>query len=121
MASEPEPRPSCSTAPCCARGSARAGKGRVTFLLDRVAEDMAERLQAVTAGIQDAADIWTPGDQLRNAGCDRFASINSRRICRIASREAAACAGIARPRGLRAGAFSSSTICPACWRRSAAR
>src|SRR5882757_824826 len=31
-----------------------------TFLLDRVAEDMAERLAAVTRDFLDAADIWTP-------------------------------------------------------------
>src|SRR5215813_10667717 len=32
-----------------------------TFLLDRVLEDMAERLSAVKRDFADAADIWTPG------------------------------------------------------------
>jgi SAM-dependent methyltransferase len=38
--------------------------GPVMFLLDRVAEDMADRLQAVTREFSDAADIWTPGTAL---------------------------------------------------------
>src|SRR6185295_17156715 len=37
------------------------------FLLDRVAEDMAERLSAVMRDFADAADLWTPGDGLRLA------------------------------------------------------
>jgi len=37
----------------------------VTFLLDRVADDMAERLSAVMRDFADAADIWTPGEGLR--------------------------------------------------------
>jgi SAM-dependent methyltransferase len=44
-----------------------ARMGAVAFLLDRVAEDMAERLQAVLRVFQHAADIGTPGDQVRNA------------------------------------------------------
>jgi SAM-dependent methyltransferase len=39
--------------------------GRVTFLLERIAEDMAERLSAVMREFKDAADIGTPGDELR--------------------------------------------------------
>ena len=38
-----------------------------TFLLDRVAEDMAERLHAVLREFRTAADIGTEGDQLRDA------------------------------------------------------
>jgi SAM-dependent methyltransferase len=38
-----------------------------TFLLDRVAEDMAERLHAVLREFSSAADIGTVGDQVRNA------------------------------------------------------
>jgi SAM-dependent methyltransferase len=38
-----------------------------TFLLDRVAEDMAERLHAVLREFTNAADIGTTGDQVRNA------------------------------------------------------
>jgi SAM-dependent methyltransferase len=41
--------------------------GMATFLLDRVAEDMAERLHAVLRGFTAAADIGTSGDQIRNA------------------------------------------------------
>ncbi|MES2197092.1 MAG: methyltransferase domain-containing protein [Pseudomonadota bacterium] len=41
--------------------------GAATFLLDRVAEDMAERLQAVLREFRAAADIGTAGEQLRNA------------------------------------------------------
>jgi SAM-dependent methyltransferase len=49
----------------------RAVRAPATFLLDRVAEDTAERLQAVLREFKSAADIGTPGDQLRNAlaGC----------------------------------------------------
>jgi hypothetical protein len=32
-----------------------------TFLLDRVAEDMEERLHAVLRDFSDVADIWSPG------------------------------------------------------------
>jgi SAM-dependent methyltransferase len=38
-----------------------------TFLLDRVAEDMVERLHAVLREFSSAADIGTSGDQVRNA------------------------------------------------------
>ncbi|WP_375415300.1 methyltransferase domain-containing protein [uncultured Bradyrhizobium sp.] len=41
--------------------------GGATFLLDRVAEDMAERLHAVLREFSSAADIGTPGSQLRDA------------------------------------------------------
>ena len=49
--------------------------GPVTFLLDRVREDMEERLQAVTRNFADVADIWTPGELLRKPVADRFQSI----------------------------------------------
>jgi SAM-dependent methyltransferase len=43
----------------------RAGKlGPVTFLLDRVVEDMADRLQAVTRKFDVIADVWSPDDVL---------------------------------------------------------
>jgi SAM-dependent methyltransferase len=35
--------------------------GPATFLLDRVQEDMADRLAAVKRDFSDVADIWTPG------------------------------------------------------------
>ena len=41
--------------------------GGATFLLDRVAEDAAERLHAVLREFSSAADIGTSGNQVRNA------------------------------------------------------
>jgi SAM-dependent methyltransferase len=41
--------------------------GPAAFLLDRVAEDMSERLHAVLREFANATDIGTPGDQVRNA------------------------------------------------------
>jgi SAM-dependent methyltransferase len=41
--------------------------GTATFLLDRVAEDMAERLHAVLREFSSAADIGTTGDRVRDA------------------------------------------------------
>jgi SAM-dependent methyltransferase len=41
--------------------------GAATFLLDRIAEDMAERLHAVVRDFTSAADVGTPGDQVRDA------------------------------------------------------
>ena len=41
--------------------------GPATFLLDRVAEDMAERLHAVLREFKSAADIGTAGGQVRDA------------------------------------------------------
>jgi SAM-dependent methyltransferase len=46
-----------------------------TFLLDRVAEDMDERLHAVLRDFADAADIWSPGEVLRRPARDRFKSV----------------------------------------------
>lgn len=59
---------------------ARAARfGPVTFLLDRVAEDMRERLGVVLRDFKDVADIWTPGDILEDVlgrtAPDRFVSI----------------------------------------------
>jgi SAM-dependent methyltransferase len=42
-------------------------QGAATFLLDRVAEDMAGRLHAVLREFTNAVDIGTTGDQVRNA------------------------------------------------------
>jgi SAM-dependent methyltransferase len=50
-----------------ARLARAMGSGPATFLLDRVAEDMAERLQAVLREFKNAADVGTPSDQVRNA------------------------------------------------------
>ena len=49
--------------------------GPAAFLLDRVGEDMEERLQAVLRDFTDVADIWTPGDGLRKQARDRFKSV----------------------------------------------
>ena len=49
--------------------------GSATFLLDRVAEDMQERLHAVLRDFADVADVWTPGETLRNALSGRFTSV----------------------------------------------
>src|SRR5581483_519250 len=46
--------------------------GPAAFLLDRVAEDFGDRLQAVMRSFADVADIWTPGG-LRLP--DRFTSV----------------------------------------------
>jgi SAM-dependent methyltransferase len=53
---------------------ARRG-GPATFLLDRVAEDMEERLHAVLRDFSDVAEIWTPGTVLRAPLRDRFKSV----------------------------------------------
>jgi len=50
-----------------ARQSRASGLGPATFLLDRVAADMAERLHAVLREFKHAADVGTPGDPVRNA------------------------------------------------------
>jgi SAM-dependent methyltransferase len=50
-----------------ARQSRALRLGPATFLLDRVAEDMAERLQAVLREFKRAADVGTAGDQVLNA------------------------------------------------------
>ena len=49
--------------------------GPATFLLDRIAEDAEERLQAVLRDFVDVADIWTPGALLRTSSRDQFKSI----------------------------------------------
>jgi SAM-dependent methyltransferase len=54
----------------------RALRGEpATFLLDRVAEDMEERLHAVLRDFAEVADIWTPGEVLRAPSRDRFKSV----------------------------------------------
>jgi SAM-dependent methyltransferase len=54
----------------------RARRGEpATFLLDRVVEDMADRLQAVRRDFFEVADIWTPGMALEEGLRVRFPSI----------------------------------------------
>jgi len=48
-------------------------QGPVTFLLDRVMEDMDERLSTVKREFSIAAEIWTPGEGC--LPCDRFKSV----------------------------------------------
>ncbi|HWZ07947.1 MAG TPA: methyltransferase domain-containing protein, partial [Bradyrhizobium sp.] len=49
--------------------------GAATFLLDRVAEDLGGRLNAVLREFSDVADVWTPGEILANALRKRFKSV----------------------------------------------
>jgi SAM-dependent methyltransferase len=49
------------------RRARAAALGPATFLLDRVAEDMADRLSAVLRTFEIAADVATPGDAVRRA------------------------------------------------------
>ena len=57
---------SSSTVLSCARGArARRRSGRSTFLLDRVAEDVADRLAAVLRRFERAVDLGTPTDAVR--------------------------------------------------------
>ena len=46
--------------------------GVAEFLLDRVAEDIEERLHAVLREFSDVADVWTPGDMLRGPARARY-------------------------------------------------
>jgi len=57
----------------CARLARARKQGGVTFLLDRVTEDLADRLAAVRRDFADVADIWSPRDVLPPAG--RFKSV----------------------------------------------
>jgi len=49
--------------------------GSADFLLDRVAEDIDERLHAVLRDFSSVADVWTPGDILRGPIRARFKSL----------------------------------------------
>jgi SAM-dependent methyltransferase len=54
--------------------------GAVTFLLDRVVEDLEDRLAAVNRNFVHVADIWTPGDALTTRlrrRCDGIAHIEA--------------------------------------------
>jgi len=75
--------PSPTTAPLLfdrallrARQSRASRLGAATFLLDRVAEDMAERLHAVLREFREGADIGTSGEQLRAALSGRVGSLS---------------------------------------------
>jgi SAM-dependent methyltransferase len=47
-------------------------QGAATFLLDRVVEDISDRLAAVKRNFHDVADVWTAGDGLQPAFAGRF-------------------------------------------------
>jgi SAM-dependent methyltransferase len=55
-----------------ARQNRARNLGPVTFLLDRIAEDMAERLNAILRDFNSAAEVGTPGDQVRLALAGRL-------------------------------------------------
>jgi SAM-dependent methyltransferase len=54
--------------------------GPAEFLLDRVAEDMEERLHAVLRDFSGAADVWTPGLVLRGPIRERFKTLTHLRL-----------------------------------------
>src|ERR1700689_4230671 len=56
----------------CSRLGRAQRLGPASFLLDRVAEDMAERLNAVLRDFKSAAEIGTPGTQVGPALAARF-------------------------------------------------
>jgi SAM-dependent methyltransferase len=76
MAPNPKPAPILfDRALLRARWMRAEEAGPATFLLDRVAEDMAERLQAVLRKFEAAADVGTPGDQVRGALAERVGQL----------------------------------------------
>jgi SAM-dependent methyltransferase len=77
MAADPTAAPILFDRALLRARQARALRGQpATFLLDRVVEDMAERLQAVTRNFLDVADVWTPGTALQELLRGRFTSIS---------------------------------------------
>jgi SAM-dependent methyltransferase len=52
-----------------------ASLGPANFLLDRVVDDMVERLAAVMRDFRDVADIWTPGEGLQSRLGERVGSV----------------------------------------------
>ena len=75
MAPNPNAAPILFDRPLLRIRQNRALRAPATFLLDRIAEDAAERLQAVLRPFSNAADIGTPGDQLRDALAGRVAQL----------------------------------------------
>src|SRR3954469_12005663 len=65
MAQDPQTPPALfDRALLHARQRRARAQGEVAFLLDRVDEDMAERLAAVVREFHQAVDLWTPGEGL---------------------------------------------------------
>jgi SAM-dependent methyltransferase len=76
MAPTPQTAPILFDRALLAKRQRRAARlGPATFLLDRVGEDMAERLHAVTRDFVRAADLWTPADGLQRALAGRLPSL----------------------------------------------
>lgn len=76
MASNPTAAPLLFDRALLRARQSRARRGEpATFLLDRVAEDFAERLHAVLRDFKAAADVGTEGDQLRNALAGRVGQL----------------------------------------------
>jgi len=74
MSSPPPPAPNLFDRALLRARQARAQRqGAATFLLDRVAEEMAERLHAVLRDFTSVADVWTPGAALPP---ERYASVD---------------------------------------------
>src|SRR5262245_55220153 len=57
------------------RRARAAALGPATFLLERAADDLAERLAAVLRTFELAADLGTPGDAVRRALAGRVGRI----------------------------------------------
>lgn len=76
MASTPNAAPDLFDRALLRARQARAVKqGAETFLLDRVAEELAERVQAVLREFKSAADVGTVNDQVRDALAVRIPQI----------------------------------------------
>jgi len=76
MASNPSSPPVLFDRALLRKRQRRAAQlGAATFLLDRVAEDMADRAAAVLRDFGAAADIDSPGDQVRRALAPRLGDI----------------------------------------------
>ena len=76
MASNPAPAPILfDRALLGARLKRAQADGAATFLLDRAAEDMTDRLLAVARTFAAAADLWTPGAGLAEAARGRAGSV----------------------------------------------
>ena len=76
MATDPTAAPALFDRALLRARQVRAEKmGATTFLLDRIAEDMAERLHAVLREFSGSADIGTPGNQVRGVLAGRVGQL----------------------------------------------
>jgi SAM-dependent methyltransferase len=76
MAADPNAAPVLFDRALLAQRQRRAlGLGAATFLLERIVEDLGDRLAAVNRTFSDVADIWTPGEGLQAAFAGRFSSL----------------------------------------------